>query len=328
VIRFLRTLLRGSKSGGQAPVVSKRLTIDLATIEGALVREKEFQRPQWKVIRAWIKEHAAAEDLAATWQGVAFDWLSRLQADLGNKYSISESTNFVLLTSRSAAAAQSILRTSESAVQLLTNWLGSVAEKRGYGKHVILDFDTEENYYVYVSYFRPRDSPIIASGGVFLRDGYQHIALPPSKRMQDVLIHELAHNRLAHLPLPSWLNEGIAVNMERRVGGNKQGMLDRDLVQKHRKYWTKETIEGFWSGTSFRDMDGKVIHLSYSLAEILVDLLVQEFPNFMDFVARANWNDAGQGAAFEVFGVTLNDIAQTFLGPGEWAPEPQPETPK
>jgi hypothetical protein len=201
---------------------------------------------------------------------------------------------------------------------LLTNWLGPIAEKRGHGKHVILDFATIGDFYDYVSYFYPPDSPLRASGGIFLSRGYQHIALPPSRQMQNVLIHELTHNRLAHLPLPHWLEEGIAVNMERKIGGNKHGMLDRDLDRKHRNYWTSETIAAFWAGSSFQDTDGKVIHLSYSLAEILVDLLVQEFPNFMEFVARADNKDAGQAAAVETFGVSLNDIASTFLGPGDW----------
>jgi hypothetical protein len=191
---------------------------------------------------------------------------------------------------------------------------------------VILDFGTEENYYDYVSYFYIPESPLVASSGIFLSKGYQHIALPPLERMQDTLIHELTHNRLAHLTLPLWLNEGIAVNMERRIGGSKSGVLDRDLLRKHRRYWTKETIKGFWVGNSFRDIDGNIIRLSYSLAEILVDLLVQEFPNFMDFVARANRKDAGQSAAIETFAVTLNDVAKTFLGPGDWSPEVPPET--
>ncbi len=325
MIRLLQSLFQ---KGGEATTPANRLLIDLATIEGALVKEKEFRRPQWKIIRSWIKEHTSPDNLESAWQGAVFDWLSKLQADLGAKFSLSESKNFFLLTSRGPNAAKSILRTSESAVQLLTNWLGSIAEKRGHGKHVILDFDTEENYYIYRSYFYPSDSPIIASGGVFIPYGYQHIALPPAERTQDILIHELTHNRLAHLPLPSWLNEGIAVNMERRIGGNKQGTLDRDLLQRHRKYWTKETINGFWAGTSFHDKDGAVIHLSYSLAEILVDLLVQEFANFMDFVACANWKDAGQAALNENFGVTLNDVAETFLGPGDWSPSVQDDETK
>lgn len=301
-----------------SPAPAKRLGIDLARIEGALVIEKEFPRPQWKIVRTWLEKNIAEDDLSAAWQEIAWTWLSRLREHLGGSYSVSQSTNFILLTNRDINARQFILRTSETAVQLLVHWLGVVAEKRGHGKHVILDFDTIENYYDYVSYFYATDAGVRASGGVFLRKGYQHIALPPLPRPQDTLIHELTHNRLSHLPLPSWLNEGIAVTIERKIGGNKGGRLDRDLHRKHREYWTTETIVAFWTGDSFDDDEGEVIHLSYSLAETLVDLMVQEFPSFMDFVAHAQRDDAGQAAARKVFGVDLNEIAAIFLGPGDW----------
>jgi len=317
MIRLLRSFLLGP-SKKLSPVPAKRLGIDLTQIEGALIIEKEFPRPQWKIVRAWVEKNIAEDDFSTAWQEIAWDWLCQLRERLGGSYSVSQSTNFLLLTHRNLDAKQSILRTSETAVQLLVNWLGAIAEKRGHGRHVILDFDTIENYYDYVSYFYTPDTGVRASGGVFLRAGYQHIALPPLPRPQDTLIHELTHNRMAHLPLPAWLNEGIAVTMERKIGGNKSGRLDRDLHRKHREYWTSETIIAFWTGDSFDDDEGEVIHLSYSLAETLVDLMVQEFPNFMYFVAHAHRDDAGQAAAHEVFSVDLNEIASVFLGPGDW----------
>ena len=320
MIRFLRSLLF-SPSQKVPNVAPKRLGINLSAIVGALVEEKGFPRPQWEIIQGWINTHVSKEDLSGAWQEAAFDWLSELQGHLGADYSVHQSANFLLLTSRGPSSSKSILGTCESAVLLLTNWLGKIAEKRGYGKHVILDFASRGSYYDYVSYFYPPGAPLIASGGIFLGGGYQHIALPPANSTQDALIHELTHNRLSHLRLPLWLEEGIAVTMERRIGGKKHGMLDRELQRKHHNYWTKETIAAFWAGSSFKNIDGKVIHLSYSLAEILVDLLVQEFANFMEFVARADRKDAGQAASADVLGVSLNDIVSTFLGPGEWAPE-------
>jgi hypothetical protein len=134
----------------------------------------------------------------------------------------------------------------------------------------------------------------------------------------------LTHNRLAHLPLPRWLGEGLAVAMERRIGGNKFGRLDRELHQKHMRHWTPQTIESFWTGESFLDQDGEVVHLSYSLAEILVDILVQDFPRprFIEFVAQAHGSDSGQAAANQGLGITLGELVSTFLGPGEWEADP------
>jgi hypothetical protein len=320
MLRFLRSVL---KPGSPAPasVPAKRLDITLAKIEGALIEEKQYPRPQWKLIHAWVKEHVPAEDLQIAWQEISFDWVSTLQKDLGCNYAVYQSPNFLLLTSRGNDAGKAILRTSELAVQFLVKWLGPVAEKRGHGKHVVLDFDSIENYYDYVSYFYATESEVRASGGVFLRRGYQHIALPPSRHMQDTLIHELAHNRLSHLPLPAWLNEGIAVTMERKIGGNKHGRLDRELLKKHQDYWSSETIAAFWSGDSFDDHDGEVVGLSYSLADNLVDLAVQEFSNFGELVHLASREDAGESAAQKCFGISLNDLVATFLGPGDWQPK-------
>jgi len=305
VLRFIRSLLTSS-SRQPDPVPAKRLGLALSGIDGAVVVEKHFPRPKWKIIHAWIKEHVPEEDRPLAWQEIAFDWVSTLKNHLGADYAVYRSPNFILLTSRGLNASKSILRTCELAVQYIVDWLGPVAAKRGHGQHVVLDFATIENYYDY------------------LRGGYLHIAVPPSHGMQNVLIHELAHNRLAHLPLPKWLNEGIAVTMERKIGGKQYGRIDRELHQKHRAYWTTQTILAFWTGESFHDLDGEVVHLSYSLADILVDLLVQEFPNFMDFVCEADQKDAGLTAAHQCFGIGLNDLVSTFLGSGDWTPEIAP----
>lgn len=185
---------------------------------------------------------------------------------------------------------------------------------------MILDFETTDHYYRYISYFSPPGAPLKASGGVFLARGYRHIALPPSPRLQNTLIHELTHNRLAHLRSPRWLAEGLAVTLERRIGGNRFGRLDRKMQQKHLHHWTSQTILDFWTGESFLDQDGEIVHLSYSLAEILVDILVQDFPrtHFIAFITQADKTDSGQTAARQCLGITLGELVSNFLGPGGW----------
>jgi hypothetical protein len=261
----------------------------------------------------------AAEDFPIALNEVGLSWLLSLQNPFGSPYLVLQSPNFWLLTARTQTGGFSLLRTSEAAVQELINWLGPIPQKRGYGKHVILDFETTDHYYQYVSYFSPAGAPLKASGGVFLRRGYHHIALPPSLALQNTLIHELTHNRLAHLPSPTWLSEGLAVTMERRIGGNKFGRLDRELLQKHIQHWTAQTIGPFWTGRSFYDEDGEIVLLSYSLAETLVDILAQDFPRsrFIEFVSQSHRSDGGQGAAKQCLGISLGELVSTFLGPGE-----------
>jgi hypothetical protein len=300
----------------------KRLNLVLSAIPDSTVEEKGFPRPQWGVIQKWVKENIPGDDVSVAYYEVPLDWLRILRARLGGTYAVFQSPHFMLLTARGEDAARSILRTSEAAMRLIEHWLGSAAARQGQGKHVVLDCDTIENYYDYVSYFYEGDRGVRASGGIFLGRGYQHIALPPLKDMKDTLIHEFAHNRVAHLPLPPWLNEGIAVTLEREIGGRRHGRIDREQRRKHQAHWTPKNISTFWRGDSFHDDDGEVVGLSYSLADTLVDLLVQDFPNFKSFVAEANRSDSGEAAAKNCLGIGLDELAATFLGPGDWSPKP------
>jgi hypothetical protein len=318
MLRFLSSLLKGKSANTPPP--AKQLGIDLRGIDQALLDQEGYPRPQWTTIRAWIKANVAPEDFPIAWNEIGLSWLLILKDHLGSPYSVLQSPNFWLLTARQQADGFTLLRASEATVLELTNWLGPIANKRGHGKHVILDFETTDHYYRYFSYFSPPNAPVIASGGVFLAKGYRHIALPPSPVIRSTLIHELTHNRLAHLPSPRWLGEGLAVTMERRIGGNQFGRLDRELQQKHTRHWTPETIPSFWTGQAFYDEDGEIVRLSYSLSEILVDILVQDFPRpkFAEFLAQAHARDSGQNAANQCFGINLGQLVSTFLGPGDW----------
>jgi hypothetical protein len=328
MLRLLASLFKADPPGSPEP--GKRLGIDLGFIDQALIERDGYPRPQWDVIRAWIKANVAAEDVPVAWNEVGLSWLLSLKNHLGTPYSVLQSTNFWLLTARSQADGFTLLRIGEAAVLGLTNWLGPIADKRGHGKHVILDFETADHYYRYLSYLYPPGAPLKASGGVFLGKGYHHIPLPPSPGLQNTLIHELTHNRLAHLRSPRWLGEGLAVTMERRIGGNRFGRLDRELLQKHSRHWTTQTILAFWNGESFLDKDGEIVRLSYSLAETLVDILIQDFsrPKFTKFVSHARGSDGGRAAASQCLGIHLGELVSRFLGPGEWeAKESNPARP-
>jgi hypothetical protein len=318
MLRFFSSLFKSEAPDEAAP--AKHLGIDLQSIDQALIEKEGCPRPQWDVIRAWIKANVAIEDFPIAWNEVGLSWLLSLKHHLGSLYLVLQSPNFWLLTARPQAEGFILLRIGEAVIRELTNWLGPIANKQGHGKHVILDFETTDHYYRYISYFSPPGAPLKASGGVFLARGYRHIALPPSPGLQNTLIHELTHNRLAHLPSPRWLGEGLAVTMERRIGGNRFGRLDREMQQKHLRHWTSQTILPFWSGESFLDQDGEIVSLSYGLAEILVDILVQDFPRprFIAFVAGASRTDSGQTAASKCLGITLGELISCFLGPGEW----------
>jgi hypothetical protein len=127
------------------------------------------------------------------------------------------------------------------------------------------------------------------------------------------------HNCVVHLQLPLWLNEGLAVIFDRTIAQGRQPFLDHELRDRHLVFWNPENIQEFWAGLSFGE-PGESNQLSYSLAEILVNLLLSESKGFGEFVKHADWRDAGQTAALGILGRDLGETAGTFLGEGNWRP--------
>ena len=135
-----------------------------------------------------------------------------------------------------------------------------------------------------------------------------------------MLAHELTHNSVVHLRLPLWLNEGLAVLFQSTASEWHRDILEGDLRDRHVAFWNPDNIQRFWSGVSFGE-PGESVELSYSLAEILVRLLLDQPGEFGAFVQHAKWDDAGQTAALDCLGRDLGQVAGTFLGEGNWRPQ-------
>jgi hypothetical protein len=95
--------------------------------------------------------------------------------------------------------------------------------------------------------------------------------------------------------------------------------LDRGLAQEHHSWWNEQNIQEFWAGTSFYGPD-EGNKLNYNLGEIRVELLSNNWGDFLNFVQNADPRDAGQDAALKCLDCCLGDTLARFLGPGEWRP--------
>ena len=279
-----------------------------------------FSRPNWKGISEFIKSHVPEDDLSATWNYIAAKWLGELSADLGGGSRVRRSHSFYCLSDLEAETTRTLLDYAEHVVETIRGCLGKAAWSRYHGKHVLLLFSDPDDYYAYVSYY-DREGTHILSGGVFIRRGYAHIALPYVNTFsaQHVLVHELTHNLLSHLPIPLWLNEGLAVVIEGLVA-RRGFIMRRELAERHRNHWNETNIQFFWAGKTF-DMPGDDSELSYSLGEVLVRLLSEKSADFVEFVKAADWRDGGQDAAVNFFGQGLEEFLGGFLGPGNWRPQ-------
>jgi hypothetical protein len=295
--------------------------LDLAQIQDAFVFAESYSRPDWKVIRQAI-ESVPPEKLAEAWVDAGIQWVQRVGADLGGQYRLRCSDEFILLSALDTATAEQLLIFAERTLERIYSTLKDAAWQWGDGKHVVLLFADADDYYQYVSWFN-QDGIHPASGGCLIHKGYVHIAMPylTGRSIRQSLTHELLHNSVVHLRLPLWLNEGLAVVFD-RTAGQRRPILDDDLRDRHLAFWNAQNIQKFWAGVSFRE-PGDSNELSYSLAEIILNLLLSESKEVMAFVKQADWKDAGQKVAVELLGTDLGQTMATFLGEGNWQPDPK-----
>ncbi len=295
-------------------------TEELAGLDMGFSMVEGFSRPDWKAVRQFVSAHIAKDDLSAAWKYIATLWLKTLAEDLGGDSQVYQSHQFSCLSDLEPDATKTLLDYAESVVHLIRNGLNGAAWSGFYGKHVLLLFCDLDDYYAYISYYYP-DGLIQRSGGVFLRGGYAHIALPyvDIGSAERVLVHELCHNLLCHLRIPLWLNEGIAVAVQHQMSGHKL-IVDYEMADRQRNHWNEANIQTFWSGKSFNG-PGDNSDLSYQLGHILVQLLSGKGSDFIQFVKNADRRDAGQDAALSILNQDLGEVAGGFLGPGNWRPQ-------
>lgn len=278
-------------------------------------------RPDWNEVALRIGDSLDHEDLHSEWSKECEKWLESIVSELGKDYRVEKSPNFSIMSNESERYVHVFSEFLERTLKRILSTLDGIASDKGYGKHVAMIFQDIDQYYEYVGMFFPAEGEFGLSSGMYINEGYGHFVFPSQEidYIEPIAVHELTHACLAHLPIPLWLNEGIAVLMEDVLAGNRL-FLDKEMAQRHQKYWNEETIQGFWSGESFVAID-EGQELSYHLAHILTRNISQDFTAFAKFSNSANYEDAGKMAAQEFLGLSLTQIVGSFLGEGSWQPD-------
>jgi hypothetical protein len=283
-----------------------------------------FVIPNWARVEASLAERFAREDPNALWVSVAASWLDDLRIALGDGFRVSASENFFLLSRGDERMAKVFLDFAEKTRKRILMLLDGIANDEGYGKSCVLVFANEDDYYEYVANYYPDEGEFAFSSGMYINDGYGHFVCVETdmSNVEPIIAHELTHMQLTHLPLPAWLNEGLAVNTEKILSprfGSSQTLAE--MQAKHAAFWNAQTIQEFWSGKSFlRTDDGN--ELSYDLARQLTTLLSQDRTSFVKFANAVELNDGGQRAAQTHLGIGLELAVEKLLGEGDWQPNP------
>ena len=197
-----------------------------------------------------------------------------------------------------------------------------------WGKDILVVFEDVESYYKYVSYYYPDAGEFAFSSGMYIDTGCAHFVTVKAdlRAIEPVIAHEMTHGCLTHLPLPLWLNEGLAVNTEHRIARVSGSHLTaHELHRKHLSFWRPQEIQEFWSGESFKRTDDGDI-LSYDLARFIVAQFAKDWETFKDFVLDADAADAGAASAQEHLRIDLGAIACALLqkkSSPQWQPDPR-----
>jgi len=267
-------------------------------------------------LASWLNDNVPVEDRTSMLNEAKRAWLLHVRDALGTGFQVSESNTALVLSSLNPTTARTTANFMSKALEQVLGALDGIAQAPQSGKDILIVFEDAESYYRYLSFFYPDAAARGLSWGMYLRTGVGHFVAVKADlySTQSMMVQEITRNCLAHLPLPLWLNAGIAVNTGRQLVKNKScgGCSSQQLHHQLLTYWDESEIQNFWSGVSFQRAD-EGLELSYELARIMVELLARDWPSFKNFVISANADDAGEAAARAHLDMGLGELVCALL---------------
>jgi hypothetical protein len=286
----------------------------------------------WGAAAAWLATVAEGAARAAARVDLHRAWLEHLRGHFGEAFWLYESDDAMILSSLEPEIAAAMSRYVTTSRKRIVQTLGALARFPQGLKSVVLVVDDEDEYYQYISMFGSAEGELALSGGCFIDMGCPHFVVRRAElnAVEPVIAHELTHSALAHLRLPLWIDEGLAVNTEHRIAGSHRGAYTpQELHAKHIEFWNDETIQQFWTGRAFRRADDGNM-LSYDLARILVAQMGRAWPSFERFAQEATRDDAGARSARANLALDLGAYVSLMFerepSPA-WQPSVQAEAP-
>lgn len=349
MLRRFRSLVQNALTAPSAQKAGAPPTLDelapgAISIEGIppfpitehLALHHGFPILDWQAVRDWLETGPAGAPTRAARNACARGWLLHLRDSLNGggpspRYALRDSESALLLSALPPNQARAALEFMSRTQARVGRVLKGLARTRVRDKQVLIVFGDAAPYYDYVSYYYPEQGgEFPTTGGVHVGEGYGHYVVHGDNlsALERVIAHEMTHGQLAHLRLPAWLNEGIAVNTERQLAGAGYGRhTPREMHARHRAHWNADEIQKFWSGDAFHDPRDDNQHLAYDLARIIVEQLARDWPRFTRFALHAAPEDSGAQAAREHLGIDLGDVARALLERPDTVPwTPAPET--
>src|SRR5262245_12747837 len=142
-------------------------------VDGLMPCSARYPRPNWEEIAARITR-AQPPDENSFWRAIAERWMEEHCRASGTAYSVTRTENFLLAGPLENRPATNLITFAERARRGIARALKGLVATDGLGPHVILVFETEEEYYEYIAPFYPEGGQYGVSSGVQLNPGYTH----------------------------------------------------------------------------------------------------------------------------------------------------------
>ena len=140
----------GGEPGTEPPDWSMPPSAELGELDMGFEPVEGFSRPNWDAIRTFIQQRVGSEDLFAAWDFAARLWLRQLRKDLGGEARVYRSAHFLSVSDVPPATTQTLLAYAESVLSAIRNHLQTAAWTGYHGRHVLLVFSEQEDYYAYI----------------------------------------------------------------------------------------------------------------------------------------------------------------------------------
>ena len=286
-----------------------------------LIRHENMPLLDGHRLTNWLHGNVAVELHTSMREEAKRGWLMHVRDALGASFQITESETALLLSSLNPITARTTAGFMSNALEQVLGVLDGIAQAPQWDKDILIVFEDAESYYRYLSFFYPDAAARGLSRGMYIRAGAGYIGMghfvavkADLYAIQSMMVQEMTRNCLAYLPLPLWLNVGIAVNTGRQLVNKKScgGCGSQQLHHKLLAYWHESEIQEFWSGASFQRAD-EGAQLSYELARIMAELLAKDWPSFKSFVTNAHAEDAGAAAARAHLDMDLGELVCALL---------------
>jgi hypothetical protein len=284
----------------------------------------DFPILDWEALESWAGDGPAGR---AAIENGRRAWLTHFRDVLEGTHLL-ETRDAWVLSSYEPHLAKTVAAFVSATRGRILRLLDGIARLSPQERSIFVALDSQELYYQYIANYYPEDGEFSFSGGMYVNAGCPHFVTVKQEliQLEPVVAHELTHSALAHLKLPLWLDEGIAVTTEHHVSDlTRRNPRDQvELIGKHLDFWNAERMQEFWSGESFQRVD-EGHTLSYDLATQIVGLAGREWDAFVKFATAAQRADGGAAAAQAAFNLDLGRLAAMALNvapqPG-WSPDP------